>query len=128
MLISEDDTEFKAMWTHYAPMLQKALDRCCEGTWLIEDVKQAVMEGRMQIWPLPNACVVTEILTYPRKKALNCWLCGGKMSEMATMYPSLEKFAKENDCYAMYGAGRKGWGKVMATFGWKVDSHVKKVF
>lgn len=126
--ISDDDLAFHELWERYAPMLQKALDRCCEGTWWLVDVKHAVMTGRMQFWTTPNAAVVTEILTYPRKSALNCWLCGGSMAEMAELYPSLEKFARDNGCYAMYGAGRKGWGKVMQQFGWRADQHVKLVF
>ena len=128
MFIAEDDKEFDALWERYAPLLQKALDRCCEGTWWLSDVKQAVMEGRMQFWHTENAAVVTEILYYPRKSALNCWLCGGSMAEMIELYPSLEVFAKEQGCYAMYGAGRKGWGKIMQQFGWKPDQHVKIVF
>lgn len=119
---------FAGLWAAYAPMLEKALLRCCEGTWLIEDVKAAVMSGRMQFWHTDNAAVVTEILKYPRKSALNCWLCGGSMAEMEELYPHLEAFAKDNGCYAMYGAGRKGWGKKMQQFGWKPDQHVKKVF
>ena len=127
MFISEDDEVFQALWAHAAPMLQRAIDRCCDGCWEIDDVKLAVMEGRMQFWPLNNAAVITEILEYPRKKALNCWLCGGSFEEMAAISPALEKFARDNGCYALYGAGRKGWTKKLTAFGWQPDYHVKRI-
>ena len=127
MLIRDDDTVFQQAWAQASPFLQKAIDRCCDGTWQIEDVKQAVMAGRMQFWPMKGAALVTEILEFPRKKALNCWLCGGNMKELERVLPSLEHFARANDCYALYGAGRKGWIRHMLQFGWSPDYHVKKI-
>ena len=127
MFISEDDTVFQEAWAQAEPLLQKALDRCCDGTWELEDVKLAVMQGRMQFWPMDGAALVTEILVFPRKKALNCWLCGGDLKELERVYPSLELFAQANGCYALYGAGRKGWTTYMTKFGWVPDYHVKKI-
>ena len=126
-MITADDKVFATLWAHYAPMLDKAIQRCGDGAWQIEDVKERVMSGQMQFWHTDNAAVVTEILHYPRKKALNCWLCGGDMREMEELYPSLEQFARQQGCYAMYGAGRRGWVRKMKQFGWREDTHVKKI-
>ena len=127
MFIAEEDTTFQTLWAKATPYLEQAINRCCDGTWEIEDVKLAVMEGRMQFWPLEHGAVVTEILEFPRKKALNCWLCGGDMKEMTTLLPALERFAKANECYALYGAGRKGWTREMQQYGWEPDYHIKRI-
>jgi hypothetical protein len=124
--ISEDDEVFAQLWEHYSPLLIKSLNRCADGTWGIDDVKQAVMDGQMQFWHTDGAVVVTEILEFPRKKALNCWLVGGTIPDLAKLYDSLEAFAKANGCYAMYASGRKGWHKVLDAYGWHQDYHMCK--
>jgi len=41
-----------------------------------EDIVRAIYEGRMQLWAGERGCIVTEIVTYPRKKVLHVFLGG----------------------------------------------------
>ena len=99
------------------PWIQAALDRS-GGTHLFEDIVQAVSEGKMQFWPAPDACAITEIIVFPRKKVLHVFLAGGKLETIVDMNESAVAWAKSLGCDGMSIAGRKGWVKVLKKKGW----------
>jgi len=99
------------------PWIQAALDRS-GGTHLFEDIVQAVMEGKMQFWPANDACAITEIIVFPRKKVLHVFLAGGKLETIVDMNESAVAWAKSLGCDGMSIAGRKGWVKVLKKKGW----------
>ena len=99
------------------PWIQAALDRS-GGTHFFEDIVQAVMEGKMQFWPAPDACAITEIIVFPRKKVLHVFLAGGKLETIVDMNESAVAWAKSLGCDGMSIAGRKGWIKVLKKKGW----------
>jgi len=100
------------------PWIEAALDRG-GNTHLFEDIVDAVKMGTMQFWPAEDACAVTEIIVYPRKKAFHVFLAGGNMDTIVEMDASAVFFAKLNGCSAMSIAGRKGWQKVLEHKGYK---------
>lgn len=100
------------------PWIEAALERS-GGTHLFEDIVEAVAEGRMQLWPAPDACAVTEIIVFPRKKVLHVFLAGGKMETIVDMNDSAVEWAKSLGCEGMSIAGRKGWVKVLKKKGWR---------
>jgi len=83
-----------------------------------EDIVQAVQSGFMQFWPAPDACAVTEMLVYPKKKVLHVFLAGGNMETIIAMNESAEQFAKFNGCSEMSIAGRKGWIPMLKSKGY----------
>jgi hypothetical protein len=83
----------------------------CRGTHSFDDIVGAVYAGTMQFWPAENACAVTEIVTFPRRKVLHIFLAGGEMQEIVDMDGPAADFAKANGCTAMTIAGRRGWKK-----------------
>lgn len=85
------------------------------GTHDVDDVEQMVAEGRLQFWPGKAAVVITEIITYPKKKALNFFLAGGDYDELREMEPYIAEFAKLNGCGRIMLHGRRGWDKTFLT-------------
>ena len=83
------------------------------GTHTFDDIVGAVYAGQMQFWPNENACAVTEIVTFPRRKVLHIFLAGGEMQEIVDMDGPAADFAKANGCTAMTIAGRRGWKKIL---------------
>ena len=61
--------------------LENALDYA-HGTFDISDVFEEVMNGNAQFWPGKNSAVVTQIVNYPRKKAIHFFLAGGDIKEL----------------------------------------------
>ena len=94
------------------PWIEAALDRG-GNTHDFEDIVQAVQSGFMQFWPAPDACAVTEMLVYPKKKVLHVFLAGGNMDTIIDMDESAKDFAKFNGCSGMTIAGRKGWIRML---------------
>ena len=101
-----------------APWLQGALD-AGGNTHTLRDVFAAVCEGRMQFWPAPNGCAVTEIVVYPQNKVLHVFLAGGEMQQIVDMDSSAAEFARANGCDGLSICGRRGWARVLKNNGWK---------
>ena len=89
-----------------------------------QDVAHAVSEGRMQAWVNGESLVVTEVLEFPRAKALNVFLAVGDLNEVMSMQPSIEEYGRQNGCVAMRMEGRRGWSRVLPQYGWKQDTKV----
>ena len=89
------------------------------GTHEVVDVFDGILEGRMQLWPAENSCLVTEILAYPRKKVLHIFLAGGDLDEITGMHQDVIAWAKGQGCSGLTLAGRPGWKKALEKFGWK---------
>ena len=89
------------------------------GTHLFEDIAEAIADGRMQLWPAKDSCLVTEITVYPRKKVLHVFLGGGDLNEILGMHESVVQWAMAQGCESLTMTGRKGWVKALQNNGWK---------
>ena len=81
------------------PWIEAALEYS-GGTHEFEDVAKGIVEGRMQLWPSPRGCIVTEIVIYPRKRVLNLFLAGGELDQIVDMNNDITAWAVVNDCTA----------------------------
>ena len=98
--------------------IQAALDHG-GNTHTFEDVRDMILAGRLQIWPGPRGCAVTEIIEYPRKKVLHCFLAGGEMDQIIDMIDSAIEWGKTQGCEGLTLSGRMGWQRVLAKHGFK---------
>ena len=110
------------------PWIEAALEYS-GGTHDFEDVVQSLIDGRMQLWPAPRGCAVTELVVYPKTKALHVFLAGGEMDQIIEMIDSATEWGKTQGCSSMTIAGRHGWQRVLAEHGYKpVMTVLKKDF
>lgn len=98
------------------PWIKAALEYS-GGTHLFEDIVDSVKLGYMQLWAAPRGCAVTEIITFPRKKVLHVFLAGGELDQVLDMVDSAKHWGKMQGCSSMTLAGRKGWVKALAPWG-----------
>ena len=89
------------------------------GTHTFDDVADMIKTGRLQLWPAPKGCLVTEILVYPRKTVLNVFLGGGDLDQLADMHGDVIAWAKAQGCTAATIQGRKGWERAFRSYGWQ---------
>lgn len=89
------------------------------GTHTFEDVVAGITESRMQFWPAPRGCAVTEIVVYPKKRVLHVFLAGGEMDQILDMIDSAVEWSKAQGCTSMTIAGRHGWRRVLAEHGYR---------
>ena len=94
------------------------------GTHCFDDVADGVRSGRMQLWQGPEGCAVTEIVVYPRSKALHVFLAGGKMEQIIDMIDSAVEWGRAVGCDTMTVAGRPGWERVLQKYGWHYASTI----
>jgi hypothetical protein len=94
------------------------------GTHLFEDVAEAVIDGRMQMWVNGETVAITEVICYPRKKVLHVFIGSGKRKELFEMIESAWQWGQAVGCTGMTLAGRKGWMKLMGKFGFKPTLYV----
>lgn len=91
------------------------------GTHTFEDIRAAVEAGDLQYWPGVRSVIITEIIQYPQKRALNFFLAGGDLAELEAMYPLIEEWGKTRGCVVAVMTGRRGWERSFLTRkeGWK---------
>lgn len=91
-------------------------------THTVADVLQRVRERRAVCWPRGDSVVVTEVLVFPRLKAVNYWLVSGHLHECAELQPAIDEWARSEGCSVATATGRMGWLRLSQTpFGadWK---------
>lgn len=102
--------------------IEDALERG-DDTHDYEDIVAGITSGKMQLWPAKDSCLVTEIIKYPKKKAINMFLIGGKLDTVLDMEKDVIEWAKAQKCDLIIGTGRKGWKKVLSPLGYQ-EAHI----
>lgn len=114
MIVSEDRSE----WLRCRPWIEAALTYA-DGTHTIEDIEAGIASGRFQFWAGKRCALVTEIIEYPRLKALNFFLIGGDLGELMQLEPQISGWARAHGCSRALGVGRKGFERVFAAHGFR---------
>ena len=89
------------------------------GTHKFDDVKRMIYEGKLQIWPAPRGCAVTEVVEYPQKRVLHIFLAAGDLEQFDDMLESAVAWAKSAGCVGITLSGRFGWQRVLKKHGFK---------
>lgn len=92
------------------PHIEAALEYS-QGTHTADDVLQQISTGELQLWPGQDSVVITQIITFPRKKVLHIFLAGGNQKELKEMDPYVVQWAKDQGCTALTFTGRLGWAR-----------------
>ena len=103
-LIVFKSSEIAGIWILVEDLIQKACDRA--GAFAdAKDVKAWLEKGTMQLWVAFDGsnivgAVVTDIVTYPRMKALCMQFCGGTELKdwKDSMLALLRRYAKDMGC------------------------------
>lgn len=105
-------------WDHCEKWIADAL-KYTDGTHDLEDVRESILSGRMQLWPHERGCAVTEIVLYPQRKVLHVFLAGGELDAIVGGLGALSDWAKSQGCVSVTVAGRKGWERILASYGYQ---------
>lgn len=67
--------------------------------------------------------VVTNFVEYPNRRVLGMQFCGGDELHLwkEPMLELLKRWARDTQCDAIESTGRKGWAKIFANDGYKVQ-------
>ncbi len=107
-----------------SPQIASALEHS-GGTHSLEDVKDALITHKAQLWWGDNSVIVTEIEQTPRMKILRFWLGGGNLEEIERMYPLISEWGRNLGCTRAIIVGRKGWERTfLKADGWRATHTV----
>lgn len=81
----------------------------------IEDLYVSALTGAMQLWISPDSIVFTEILCYPRTKAIRAVIAAGRLSGVVELIPMIAKWGQKQGCKRAELLGRRGWVRAL---GW----------
>jgi hypothetical protein len=98
-------SEAERTWARAAPLIEQALEHA-HGTHRLEDVMKGVLDGRLQLWVGKKSAAVTEVLSFPRLRALNVFLAAGEMSELSACLAGMEAWARGCGCERIMFSGR----------------------
>lgn len=98
--------EFRRLQPHIEAALEYS-----QGTHTADDVLEQISTGELQLWPGQDSVVITQIITFPRKKVLHIFLAGGNQKELKEMDPYVVQWAKDQGCTALTFTGRLGWAR-----------------
>ena len=116
--------ESEAAFERLAPQIQRALDRAWGYT--LEDIRQGIDSGAMQLWDGPASAIVTKVIERPQGLELFFFLAAGDLDEIRDLYPVVMEWARVLGCTHAYFVGRKGWSKsfLTRTEGWEAKDVV----
>ncbi len=121
-----EKAKFDIAWEEHLQYLEPSV-AVLHGTHTPEDLKLLVENGSLQCWFGAKSILLTEIINYPQKRALNLFLSGGNLDELLVIKESVEKFAKDRGCQLIFGVGRKGWEKFGDGYHGKFVFKVKEI-
>lgn len=78
-------------------------------TLTLQDIVDQIATGEMHLWAGTDSAIITQIVQFPRRKALHVPFGGGNLAEIEEMHPYIIDFAKKAECNMITIAGRKGW-------------------
>lgn len=114
------------IWQSVRDFLAPAV-KVTNGRYMLYDVYEASKSGQMQLWIAFDdnkeiiGCEVTTITDYPSRRVLTSLFTGGRNIKLwkDPMMAMLVRWAEDNQCTAIEGYGRKGWLKMLDSYGVK---------
>lgn len=110
--IEPSDTSLSAKWTNCEPFIKAALEHA-HGSHTMADVFASVIRGDAQFWFGKDAGLVTEIISYPRRRTLRFWLAGGNIETLKELEERAIEWSKGYNCVACEIIGRRGWVRAL---------------
>ena len=98
------------------PWIEAALDY--SRTHDFGDIVKACFAGEMQLWAGPDACLVTQIVTFPKRKVLHVFVAGGEMEAVLRRSDDVVEWGKAQGCQDLTLTGRMGWQRVLKQRGY----------
>jgi len=89
----------------------------------VAGLTQRIQSGQYRVWVLGDFQAVFLTTLYVQQNGRLVlslsWACGDEAIQPDLIWPRIEAYAREHDCYAVEIMGRKGWERVMRPFGFE---------
>jgi len=117
--------DYELVWNEIYEYMEGAA-KYTYGRFNVQDIKDGLYKNKWQLWIAfdknkIHGAVITEIVEYPRLKALVTHFTGGTQLKLwkDDMLSLLRRFASDNGCQTIESHGRAGWKQVFKNDGFK---------
>ena len=88
------------------------------------DLCEMARTGRVQLWlaDRETALIATEIVNYPRKRVMHCFMAAGSLPGIFSLRDKIETFARDEDIDCLTCSGSPAWGRLGRRYGWRLHS------
>jgi len=116
------------------PFLEIAAFKTNSGRFTAQDILKSITADKQQIWlardittdSIAMVCL-TEVRTYPQKKALHIsYVIGSDNQKWMWILEKIEIWAKDLGCDLVEAEGREGWKPIVTPLGYKIEKVVYK--
>lgn len=91
------------------------------GFYTMSDILDQIDAGAMQSFAKGDSWLVTRILDFPRRTAIEVVFAYGDLDDLKAMESEVEQFRSDVNADCLLASGRMGW-KAVKTDGWKYIS------
>ena len=113
-----DNERFQYWWKKSEPLLIEALHHGGD-LHTIDDVFENIRTKKAIFYPLKSGVAIFTVQEYPRRRLLQIWLVGGDMdASIEGVLSGADFHAEQNGCSGIEVVGRKGWKRVLRTYGY----------
>lgn len=105
----------------YEQKLARVLD-AIGGVYVLDDLKTRIADGRMQSHVVGNSWAITQVIDYPRAKALQVVALVGDAKDLAELHDKVLDYADEINAGLIAALGRKGWMPWAEARGWRLKA------
>tara|TARA_R110000868_G_C10637928_1_gene743848 strand:- start:88 stop:519 length:432 start_codon:yes stop_codon:yes gene_type:complete len=112
-------------WPMIEPFLEKAA-KYTYGRYTVDDIYDSIVDYDYELWVAfedneIKGAVVTNSVTYPKRKLLCMSFCGGVGLKdwKDPMLAILQRYARDTGCDGIEATARRGWAKVFQLDGYK---------
>ena len=91
------------------------------GTHTFDDIAAGCYLGKFRLLTDPEGCLVLEVHEFPRKRVLNVFLAGGRLTAGLSRLEDIDEVARELGASEITMTGRSGWERVLAEHGWQKE-------
>lgn len=118
--MTEPERDLDAEFAQCKDELERAL-AYTGGTHTLQDVRDLVEAGKLQLWIHGRSVIVTELEQYPQLRAVRFFLAAGDMHEVELLSNYVLHWAKnEMGCTRAGLIGRPGWARsFLKRDGWR---------
>lgn len=125
---SYSKVEAVAAWPEAGRLLTDVLQKTgYDQLYSLDDLLWLIQDDRMQLWGIEQGgrmitAITTEIVNYPRRKALRIFLVSGDgLGAWPHWWDNLEEWARSIGCQRMECGGRLGWTRKLAPVGVRTE-------
>ncbi len=119
-LVCVDPEQVFEFWPHARGLIKAAIDATNLSDFA--DIESDVLEGKQLLWLAWSGKIEAAATTHLSRNVCTLTAVSGhQMERWLSLRAKIEQYAKDEGCHTIRAYGRKGWERVLANDGYRVE-------